>query len=110
MVGIRTQDMGATVKALAGFKTEVIVLQLGKLTLNMLAAVAEMEWDLLVERARSGLARAKAVGKVLSRPFKATDTQRAEIVAKRQGRGSISSSSRDFGISRASGMRVRGYL
>lgn len=49
--------MGATVKALAGRKIEVSVMQLGKLDLaspdgklmlNMLAAVAEMERDLLV--------------------------------------------------------------
>jgi len=62
---------------LAARPIEVIVLQLGrldltsaagKLMLTMLAAVAEMERDLLVERTQSGLARAKAEGKTLGRP------------------------------------------
>ena len=76
----------------------------------MLAAVAELERDLLVERTQSGLARAKAAGKALGRPFKTTDSQRAEIVAKRQGGASISALSRDYGISRTSVMRVTGDL
>ena len=118
-LGRDAQDVGATIKALAARRIEVIVLQLGKLDLasaagklmlNMLAAVAEMERDLLVERTQSGLARAKAAGKVLGRPFKTTESQRTEIVAKRQGGASISALSRDYGISRASVMRVTGDL
>lgn len=58
-LGRDAQDVGATIKMLAGRKIVVIVLQLGtldlaspagKLMLTMLAAVAEMERDLLVER------------------------------------------------------------
>ena len=57
--------------------TEVIILQLGKLDLTsaagkmmltMLAAVAELERDLLVERTQAGLQSAKQQGKVLGRP------------------------------------------
>ena len=64
-LGRDAQDVGATIKSLAGRKIEVIVLQLGKLdlaspagklVLNMIAAVAEMERDRLVERTQSGLA------------------------------------------------------
>ena len=75
-LGRDAQDIGTTIKALAARRIEVIVLQLGKLDLtsaagklmlNMLAAVAEMERDLLVERTQSGLARAKAEGKTLGR-------------------------------------------
>ena len=59
-------------------RLEVIILQLGKLDgftipklmLQMLAAVAEMERDLLVERTQSGLASQKR--KVLGRPVKTT--------------------------------------
>lgn len=43
----------------------------GKLMLTMLAAVAGMERDLLVERTHSGLARAKAEGKTLGLPTRA---------------------------------------
>jgi putative DNA-invertase from lambdoid prophage Rac len=44
----------------------------GNLILTMLAAVAEMERDLLVERTQAGLERAKSQGKVLGRPTKTT--------------------------------------
>ena len=40
----------------------------GKMTMNVINAVAQFECDLLVERTRSGLARAKATGKPLGRP------------------------------------------
>jgi putative DNA-invertase from lambdoid prophage Rac len=78
-LGRDAQDVGATIRALAIRRIEVIVLQLGKLDLTspagklmltMLAAVAEMERDLLVEGTRSGLMRAKAEGETLGRPTK----------------------------------------
>ena len=47
--------------------------------LQMLAAVAEMERDLLVERTQSGLARAKREGKVLGRPVKTTPSQQPRL-------------------------------
>lgn len=118
-LGRDAQDVGATIKALAARKIQVIVLQLGKLDLtspagklmlNMLAAVAEMERDLLVERTQSGLARAKAEGKTLGRPTKTTDNQRAEIIEKRNQGATVSALSRTYGVSRASIMRVTGDL
>jgi putative DNA-invertase from lambdoid prophage Rac len=118
-LGRDAQDVGATIKALAARKIEVIVLQLGKLDLTspagklmltMLAAVAEMERDLLVERTQSGLMRAKAEGKILGRPTKTNDDQRAEIVNMRKSGITISALSRTYGISRASVMRVTGDL
>lgn len=114
-LGRDAQDIGATIKALAARRIEVIVLQLGKLDLtsaagklmlNMLAAVAEMERDLLVERTQSGLARAKAEGKTLGRPSRTTDEQRAAMARQHQAGESISALARAFGISRASVMRV----
>jgi len=116
-LGRDAQDVGATIKALAARRIEVIVLQLGKLDLTsaagklmltMLAAVAEMERDLLVERTQSGLARAKAEGKTLGRPASSTDEQRTAMVKRYQGGEgeSISALARDFGISRASVMRI----
>jgi DNA invertase Pin-like site-specific DNA recombinase len=60
--------------ALADRNIKVIVHQLGNtdltsaagsLLLSMLAAVAEMERDLLIERTQAGLSRAKAEGKKL---------------------------------------------
>ena len=110
-LGRDAQDVGATVKMLAARKISVVVLQLGKLDLasaagkmmlTMLAAVAEMERDLLVERTQSGLARAKSEGKTLGRPSKTTSAQRAEILSKYNEGGSVSALARQFTVSRAS--------
>jgi DNA invertase Pin-like site-specific DNA recombinase len=108
-------DVGATIKMLAGRKIEVIVLQLGevgltspagKLMLNMLSAVAEMERDLLVERTQAGSARAKQEGKKLGRPTKTSEAQRKEILAKRQAGATISELARHYGVSRLSIARI----
>jgi putative DNA-invertase from lambdoid prophage Rac len=108
-------DVGATIKALAARKIEVIVLQLGKLDLTsaagkmmltMLGAIAEMERDLLVERTQAGLARAKKEGKTLGRPVQTTPDQRADIIAKHKAGASISELSRLHGVSRATVMRI----
>jgi len=74
--------------------------------LTMLAAVAEMERDLLVERTQSGLARAKSEGKTLGRPSKTTPEQRAEIIAKYAQGESVSALARGYAISRASVLGV----
>jgi DNA invertase Pin-like site-specific DNA recombinase len=112
-------DVSATIKALAKRKIEVIVLQLGKmdltspagkLMLNMLAAVAEMERDLLIERTQSGLARARIEGKILGRPPKTTEKQRNEIKDLRKNGATVSALSRAYGVSRASIMRITGDL
>ena len=104
-------DVCSTIKALASRNIEVIVLQLGKINLSspagkmmltMLAAVAEMERDLLVERTQAGLARAKSEGKILGRPSKTTSVQRAEIIAKYGQGESVSSLARTYNVSRAS--------
>lgn len=109
------QDVGATVKLLAARKIAVIVLQLGKLDLTspagkmmmiMLAAVAEMERDLLVERTQAGLARAKSEGKTLGRPSKTTVEQRVEIKAKYVAGESVSSLARTYQVSRANILSV----
>lgn len=109
-LGRDAQDIGATIKILASRRIKVIVLQLGKLDLTsaagklmltMLAAVAEMERDLLVERTQSGLARAKAEGKVLGRPCKTTDEQRRQIAADYAAGVTVSELARRFAVSRA---------
>ncbi len=114
-LGRDAQDVGATVKLLAARKISVIVLQLGKLDLasaagkmmlTMLAAVAEMERDLLVERTQSGLARAKSEGKTLGRPSKTTADQRTEIIAKYEQGESVSALARMYEVSRANILSV----
>ena len=68
---------------------------------TMLAAVAEMERDLLVERTQSGLARAMSEGKTLGRPSKTTPEQRAEITGKYAQGESVSALARLYSVSRA---------
>ncbi|MCS0583390.1 recombinase family protein [Massilia pinisoli] len=114
-LGRDAYDVGATIRMLAARRIEVIVLQLGKLDitspagklmLTMLAAVAEMERDLLVERTQSGLARAKAEGKTLGRPSRTTPEQRVTIAKRHKAGESISALAREYGLSRASVMRI----
>jgi putative DNA-invertase from lambdoid prophage Rac len=114
-LGRDAHDVGATIRMLAARDIEVVVLQLGKLDLasvagklmlTMLAAVAEMERDLLVERTQSGLARAKAEGKRLGRPPRTTDVQRAAMTKRFEADESISALAREHRLSRATVMRV----
>ena len=109
-------DVLQTVKELGAKGVKVIVHQLGnadltspagKLLLMMLSAVAEMERDLLVERTQAGLVRAKAEGKILGRPPKTNDIQKAEIISKLQSGESVSAVAREYGVSRASIIGIR---
>ena len=109
-------DVLQTVRQLGEREVKVVVLQLGntdltapagKLLLSMLAAVAEMERDLLVERTQAGLARAKAEGKTLGRPSKTTQEQRMEIRHRLGAGESVSALARAYGVSRATVLSVK---
>jgi putative DNA-invertase from lambdoid prophage Rac len=109
-------DVLQTVRQLGERGVQVVVLQLGnidltspagKLLLSMLAAVAEMERDLLVERTQAGLQRAKAEGKTLGRPSKTTPEQRAEIRLKLSQGESVSTLARVYAVSRANIIGIR---
>lgn len=109
-------DVLQTVRHLGERCVKVVVLQLGntdltapagKLLLSMLAAVAEMERDLLVERTQAGLVRAKAEGKTLGRPSKTTQEQRSEIRLRLAAGESVSALARAYGVSRASIISIR---
>ena len=114
-LGRDASDVLATIKALAAIEAEVIVLQLGKVDLTstagkllvtMLAAVAEMERDLIVERTQAGLARAKAEGKTLGRPTKTTPEQRKAMAQGYANKQSVSALAKLYGISRATVLTV----
>lgn len=118
-LGRDSQNVLTTIKSLAERNIEVIVLQLGKLDLtsaagklmlNMLGAVAEMERDLLIERTQSGLQRAKQEGKILGRPVKTNDVQRNEIINLKKNGKTITELSKAFNVSRASIMRITGDI
>lgn len=89
-LGRNAMDVRQTVEHLAATGIRVHCLALGgvdltsaagKMTMQVLGAVAEFERDLLIERTHSGLKRAKAEGKKLGRP-EAVDTTKAVQKAK----------------------------
>lgn len=77
--GRNTSDLLQTLKELSERRVSVIALSgkldfdmstaQGKLMVTLLAGLAEFERDLLAERVNSGLAHARAMGKVLGRPL-----------------------------------------
>ena len=79
----------------------------GKMTMNVINAVAQFERDLLIERTQSGLARAKAEGKVLGRPSALSGGQKIEVKEKIKNGEAISAIARHFETSRQTIMRVR---
>jgi len=58
----------------------------GRLQRNMLAALAEFERELILERTRAGIARARALGKKFGAPRKISESVAREVRARR-GRG-----------------------
>ena len=115
-LGRNAMDVRATVEALTGLGVRVHCLALGgvdltsaagKMTMGVLAAVAEFERDLLIERTQSGLARAKASGAVLGRP-QALSAGDAAIVLEKLSKGlSVASIAHEMKTSRQTIMRVR---
>jgi putative DNA-invertase from lambdoid prophage Rac len=76
------------------------------MTMAVIAAVAEFERDLLIERTQSGLKRAKAAGKVAGRPAALDDEQRLQVLQGRREGQSLAQLAKRFGVSRAAIQRV----
>ena len=55
----------------------------GRLQRNMLAALAEFERELILERTQAGIARARALGKKFGAPRRIPESTAREIVARR---------------------------
>jgi putative DNA-invertase from lambdoid prophage Rac len=115
-LGRDSMDVMATVRMLADKGIRVVVHSLGgvdlssatgKLLVTMLAAVAEMERDLLIERTRSGMERARTEGKLIGRPSKTTPEQRNQLLRKLAEGATVSAMAREYGISRASVIAAR---
>jgi len=114
-LGRNAMDVRATVERLAGEGIRVHCLALGgvdltspagKMTMGVIAAVAEFERDLLIERTQAGLTRAKAEGRALGRPSSLTAAQQAEVRAKRAEGLSLGALANEYGVSRAAIQRV----
>lgn len=109
-------DVQRLVKRLADMGVGVHVVQLngldltslaGRLVMTTLAAVAEMELSLLVERTHAGLARARAEGRAGGRPLVTSKESRESIKALLASGASVAAVARAQGISRQTVMRIR---
>ena len=97
-LGRNAIDVQSTVQLLEGKGIRVHCLALGgvdltspagKMTMTVLAAVAQFERDLLIERTQAGLDRAKAEGKVLGRPTKASSEQVQALKARNMSQSQV---------------------
>ena len=107
-LGRNAMDVRATIEQLAELKVRVHCLALGgadltsaagKMTMAVIAAVAEFERDLLIERTQAGLVRAKAQGKRLGRPSSLTPSQQDDVRLRRRSGASLRTVAKEFGVS-----------
>jgi putative DNA-invertase from lambdoid prophage Rac len=115
-LGRNAMDVRATVERLASSGVRVHCLALGgvdltspagKMSMQVINAVAEFERDLLIERTNAGISRAKAEGTVFGRPSALTQAQQAEVAVRLAAGTPVAQIARDFNTSRQTIMRVR---
>lgn len=114
-LGRNAMDVRATIEALSGMGVRVHCLALGgvdltspagKMTMQVISAVAEFERDLLIERTHAGLRRAKAQGASLCRPSTLSPTDQRSIIQRRANGVSLGALAKEYGVSRSAIQRV----
>ena len=114
-LGRNAPDVRATIEALADEGVRVHCLALGgvdltspagRMTMQVIAAVAEFEKDLLIERTRSGLDRAREQGKALGRRSSLTPEQARQVPLRRAEGESLGVLAKEFGVSRTTIVRA----
>lgn len=115
-LGRNAMDVRATVERLDGMGVRVHCLALGgvdltsaagKMTMQVLNAVAEFERDLLIERTNAGISRAKAEGKTFGRPSALSADQQKEVRDLISQGTSVAQIAKQFSTSRQTIMRLR---
>ena len=115
-LGRNAIDIRQTVELLAASEIRVHCLALGgvdltspagKMTMQVISAVAEFERDLLLERTHSGIARAKAAGKRFGRPPALSEEQKHAVMRLINAGTSISAIARQFNTTRQTILRVK---
>jgi putative DNA-invertase from lambdoid prophage Rac len=115
-LGRNAMDVRATVERLedAGVRVHCLALggvdltsPAGKMTMQVINAVAEFERDLLIERTNAGIKRAKAEGKTFGRPSALTNVQQEAVREQVKAGVPIAQIAKAFGTSRQTVMRVR---
>ncbi|RQS05786.1 recombinase family protein [Burkholderia sp. Bp8998] len=115
-LGRNAMDVRATVEMLADRDIRIHCLALGgvdltsaagRMTMQVLNAVAEFERDLLIERTQSGIARARAEGKSMGRPSALSKLQQDEVRQRLIEGTSVASLAKQYRTSRQTIMRIR---
>ena len=115
-LGRNAMDVRASVESLAAVGVRVhckalggvdLTSAAGKVTMQIINAMAEFERDLLIERTQAGLTRAKADGKVLGRKHSLDAAQQAAIRDKLSRGAAVAALAREFNTTRQTVMRVR---
>lgn len=118
-LGRNAMDVRTTVEALAAIGVRVHCLALGgvdltsaagRMTMQVIAAVAEFERDLLIERTNAGIKRAKVDGKTFGRPSALTAAEHEEVGRSLAEGVSVAQIAKNFGTSRQTIMRIRDKL
>ena len=116
-IGRDSIDVQQTVERFQREGIRLVVLQLGNLDLTssagalmvkMLAAVADFERDLIIERTQAGQARARAAGTHMGRPSKTTPDQQRAIREALAAGATVSSMAASYQVSRATIIAIRG--
>ncbi|KAG0309114.1 hypothetical protein BGZ97_013160 [Linnemannia gamsii] len=116
-LGRNAMDVRATVEQLtiSGVRVHCLALggvdltsPAGKMTMQVIAAVAEFERDLLIERTQSGIHRARVAGKQFGRPPTLNAAQRAMVIERLDAGVNIAAIAREFKTTRQTIMRARG--
>lgn len=115
-LGRNAMDIRKTVEQLAASDIRVHCLALGgvdltspagKMTMQVISAVAEFERDLLLERTHSGIARAKEAGKRFGRPPTLNEDQKQAVMKLINAGTNISTVARQFSTTRQTILRVK---
>lgn len=115
-LGRNAIDIRKTVEKLSELNIRVHCLALGgvdltspagKMTMQVISAVAEFERDLLVERTHAGIVRAKSAGKRFGRPPTLNDEQKQIVIERIQSGASISAIAREYNTTRQTILRIK---
>lgn len=118
-LGRNAMDVRATVERLeaSGVKVHCLALggvdltsSTGKMTMQIISAVAEFERDLLIERTNSGIKRAKAEGKTFGRPQALSAAQREQVEVQLKAGVPVARIAKEFVTTRQTVMRVRASI
>lgn len=115
-LGRNAMDVRMTVEHLESMGVRVHCLALGgvdltspagRMTMQVLNAVAEFERDLLIERTQAGITRARVEGKTFGRPPALTAAQREDATKQIRAGIPIAQIAKSFNTSRQTIMRIR---